>query len=104
MKKVKSTKTIVNAEVQEVYDHYVAVDWSKRNMAIARLSQHMKEPKVMDVQSNLGELKMYLRNLEGRKIVTVEETTTAQWLYTELHAYADRILICDPYRNRLLSG
>jgi len=33
----------------------------------------------------------------------LEETTTAQWLYTELREVVDRIIICDPCRNRLLS-
>ena len=33
----------------------------------------------------------------------VEETTTSQWLYTELRDYVDRMVICDPYRNKLLN-
>ena len=35
--------------------------------------------------------------------MTIEETTTSQWLYTELKEYVDRILICDPNRNKLLN-
>ena len=35
--------------------------------------------------------------------MTIEETTTSQWLYTELKEYVDKILICDPCRNSLLS-
>ncbi len=49
----------------EVYDHYIAVDWSMKNMAIARLTPTMKEPKVIDVDADLGELKLYLKNLTG---------------------------------------
>jgi len=41
--------------------------------------------------------------LSGTKIVTIEETTTTQWLYAELVEYVDKIVICDPLRNRLLS-
>ena len=85
------------------YDHYIAIDWSMKNMAIARLTPTMKEPKVIDVDADLGELKLYLKNLTGKKILTVEECNTAQWLYTELRDYVDRIIICDPYRNKLLS-
>jgi transposase len=33
----------------------------------------------------------------------IEETATSQWLYTELKDYVDRLLICDPYRNKLLN-
>jgi transposase len=85
------------------YDHYIALDWSEKNMAIARMGKKDTEPKVIDVPSNLKELKLYLSKMQGKKILTIEETTTSQWLYVELHDYVDRIFICDPYRNRLLT-
>lgn len=87
----------------ESYDHYIALDWSEKNMAIARMGKKDTEPKVMEVPSDLKELKLYLSNLKGKKILTIEETTTSHWLYVDLHDYVDKILICDPYRNRLLS-
>jgi hypothetical protein len=87
----------------EGYDHYIALDWSEKNMAIARLGKKDTEPKIIDVPSDLKELKMYLSNLKGKKILTIEETTTSQWLYVELYDYVEKIFICDPYRNRLLS-
>lgn len=89
--------------MEKRYDHYVAVDWSERNMAIARMSPKMPKVKVIDVPADLSELKQYLRGLTGRTILTIEETTTAQWLYTELICEVDRLVVCDPYRNRLLS-
>ena len=36
-------------------------------------------------------------------ILTIEESTTAQWLYSELRDKVDELIICDPYRNHLLS-
>jgi transposase len=87
----------------DCYDHYIALDWSERNMAIARLGKKDTEPKIIDIPSDLKELKLYLGNLKVKKILTIEETTTSQWLYVELYEYADKIFICDPYRNRLLS-
>jgi transposase len=87
----------------EGYDHYIALDWSERNMAIARLGKKDTEPKIIDVPSDLKGLKFYLSNLKGKKILTIEETTTSQWLYVELYDYVEKIFICDPYRNRLLS-
>jgi len=89
--------------MNQVYDHYVAVDWSERNMAIARMTRKAPGVKVIDVPSDVGELKLYLRNLAGSKILVIEETTTAQWLYTELIGEVNRLVVCDPYRNRLLS-
>lgn len=35
--------------------------------------------------------------------MTIEETTPSHWLYTELKPCVDSIVVCDPYRNRLLS-
>ena len=97
---------IINNEYlreNESYDYYIALDWSQSNMAIARMTKCTKEPTVIDVPSSVEELKIYLKNLQGRKILTIEETSTTHWLYVELKEYVERILICDPYRNRLLS-
>ena len=85
------------------YDHYVAVDWSMRNMAIARMTAKAPGVKTMDVPSDVSSLKQYLRTLSGSIILTIEETTTAQWLYTELIGEVSRLIVCDPHRNRLLS-
>lgn len=86
-----------------MYDHYIAIDWAQRNMAIARMTAKSAQVHCIDVASNLEELKVYLTSLRGKKILTFEETTTAQWLYIELKEYVDKVLVCDPYRNRLLS-
>ena len=85
------------------FDHYIAVDWAQTNMAIARMPAKLDKVDTRDVPSDIGELKIYLRNLKGKKILTIEESTTAQWLYTELKDEVDELLVCDPRRNRLLS-
>lgn len=85
------------------YDHYIAVDWSIRNMAIARMTGKSNKITVVDVPSDVSELRLYLKNLRGRKAMALEETTTSQWLYTELKGEVDRLVICDPVRNHLLS-
>ena len=85
------------------YDYYIAVDWSQNNMAIATLNQKSKQLHTLDLRSNLHDLKDYLGNLKGSKIITIEECPAAQWLYVELTENVDKVLICDPYRNRLLS-
>jgi len=86
-----------------IYDHYIAIDWSAINMAIARMTKKANKITVIDVPSDVTEMKVYLKSLKGSKILAFEETTTSQWLYTELKDYADKIFICDPHRNRLLS-
>lgn len=86
-----------------MYDHYIALDWAQKNMAIARMTKKSDIVKAMDVPSDLGNLKDYLKSLKGTKILAFEETTTAQWLYTELNPLVDELCVCDPYRNKLLS-
>jgi len=86
-----------------MYDHYIAVDWAQKNMAIARMTKKSDLIKSTDIPSDLGNLKDYLKSLKGVKLMTLEETTTAQWLYTELRPLVDDLIICDPYRNKLLS-
>lgn len=86
-----------------MYDHYIALDWAQKNMAIARMTKKSEVIKSTDVPSNLGNLKDYLKSLKGSKVMTLEETTTAQWLYAELKPHVSELLICDPYRNKLLS-
>jgi transposase len=86
-----------------IYDHYIAIDWSAINMAIARMTKKSNKITAVDVPSDIKELQFYLKNLKGTKILSIEETTTSQWLYTELKEYVDEVLICDPYRNSLLS-
>lgn len=90
-------------EMLEQYNHYVAVDWSQKMMAIARLTPTRKDPMIFQRPTDLKELQQYLSLLEGTKVLVIEETTCAHWLYLELRDYVDRIIICDPFHNRLLS-
>lgn len=96
-------KVQTNNRKTQLYDYYIALDWSEKTMAIARMRSQSANPKVMETKSNLKELQKYLTNLKGRKILTIEETTTTHWLYVELKESVDKILVCDPYRNKLLS-
>lgn len=88
---------------EESFDHFLALDWSMKVMAVAHLTKRSKAPQVFERRSDLKEMKTYLASLKGRKVLAIEETTTAQWLYLELVDHVDRIVICDPFRNRLLS-
>jgi transposase len=84
------------------YDHYIGVDWSQRNMSIARLTRKKEQLYVIDIPSCVKDLQTYCAQLKGTKILTIEESDTSQWLYTELKPFVDRLIVCDPYRNHLL--
>ena len=91
-----------NISIEE-YDNYIAIDWSKTNMAIARLGRNGTQARIFERPADIKEIKVYLRSIPGKTILTLEETTVAHWLYLELYEVVDRIVICDPYRNKLLS-
>lgn len=86
-----------------MFDHYIALDWAQSNMAIGRMTKESSKVNVINGPASLDELRLYLSRIRGSKVLTFEETTTSQWLYVELKDYVDEILVCDPYRNHLLS-
>ena len=86
----------------EIYKHYIALDWSKINFAIASIRDSGIRYKVEEHPADVKILKNCLKQYPGKKILTIEETTTAHWLYVELKDYVDKILICEPYHNSLL--
>jgi transposase len=72
-------------------------------MAIGHMRRRDKAPRVFEQGSSLAVLKEFLGGLHGTIVLTFEETTTAQWLYVELRDEVTRIIVCNPYTNRLLS-
>ena len=86
-----------------MYEHYIALDWAKSNMALAKITGNSDKVSIYEGCSSVSDIKLYLSKLKGRKIFTVEETSTSQWLYSELRSYVTRLIVCDPHRNRLLS-
>jgi hypothetical protein len=40
------------------YDHYIAIDWSIDNMAIARMTKKSNKITIMDVPSDISEVNM----------------------------------------------
>ncbi len=86
------------------FDHYIALDWAQNNMALAHATKHSSEIKTIDVASDVKSLRAYIENLKGKKILTFEEASPAQWLYTELINSVDKIIVCEPYTNHLLKS
>lgn len=102
-RKIQHPEAKDKAQMQDSYDHYIAIDWSMKVMAIGRMTPTRREPLVIERPADVKELRLYLSHLQGSKVVTIEETTSAHWLYLQLCGHVDRMIVCDPYRNRLLS-
>ena len=86
-----------------MFDHYIAVDWAQSVMAIARLTRTGKRAEVFEMPADIRELKFYLNTKKGPIKLIFEESTCAQWMYTELRDEVDEIIVCDPKRNRYLT-
>jgi transposase len=99
------TKTTKNNPMisSKYYDHYMALDWSLANVSLARMRPASTRPRVIELEPEIKVVKAYVSNCYGSKILCIEETTGSHWLYVELKDYFDKIFVCDPYRNRLLS-
>jgi len=85
-----------------IYRHYIALDWSKQVVAMATMRDSGSKVEVQMLQPETRIIKEQINKYSGSKILTIEETTTSHWLYVELKDSVDKILICDPYRNSLL--
>ena len=101
--KKRERKNKLNVFTQlEGYDHYLGLDWSQEGYSLARLTTKSKKPKYYQGSGKVEGLQEQLSKLRGKKILTIEETTTTHWLYVELKDYVDKIVVCDPYRNTLM--
>jgi hypothetical protein len=65
-------------------------------MAIALWEKGMVEPVVIDRKADITNLRNHLKRLHGTKALTFEESTSSQWLYTELRDLVDELIVCDP--------
>jgi transposase len=98
--KIKGTTNIVSNN----FDHFVAIDWSMKTAVLARLPKQSNHAELREGPGSVEWVKEYLMKLRGRIILTIEESTSTQWLYAELIEYVDELLVCDPYRNHLLGS
>lgn len=92
----------VKPSMAEVYDYYVGVDWSERTMALAIMAADAAVPRTWEGDSDVTHLQAMVHVLQGRVILTLEESTAAHWLYGKLLPYVERLVVCNPSYNRLL--
>lgn len=82
-RKIQCREAKDKAHMQDSYDHYIAIDWSMQVMAIGRTTPTRREPLVIERPADVTELRLYLSHLQGSKVLTIEETTNAHWLYLQ---------------------
>ena len=81
----------------ETYNHYIALDWSQEIVAAASMSNAGTKVNICTIHPDIRLIKDYLGKHRGKKILTLEETTTSHWLYVELLDSVDKILVSCQY-------
>ncbi len=103
MNLIKERRPKMESNKNLIYKHYISLDWSMQLVCLARMRADSNEPITKFFPADVKKIKEYLKELKGKKILTIEETTGSHWLYVELLESVDKILICDPFRNSLLN-
>jgi transposase len=85
------------------FEHYIGLDWAQSNMAVAVLTVGSTKPRVLEGRPDIEKLKRFIKSFEGTKRLVIEETTSTQWLFGALVGSVDELVVCDPYKNKLMT-
>ena len=80
---------------------YIGADVDSKMTELA--VENGREIRRYRVPTTIAALREVLDAMGGRKRMTFEEGTMAQWLYRNLKDCVDELVVCDPRRNRLIT-
>jgi hypothetical protein len=83
--------------------HYVAFDTHCAWTEVAVVTASGRQTKRLRCETKIPQLVEVLEAVARPRYLTFEEGTLADWLYRNLVAYVDRLLVCEPRRNRLIA-
>lgn len=83
--------------------YYIGADVHATTTELA-FEQNQRIVKRLHVPTTIPALREALASLEGRKILAIEEGPMADWLWRNLKDDVEQMVVCDPRRNRLVSG
>jgi transposase len=81
---------------------YIGMDVHQATIVIVVLNQAGKSVMQTIIETKGSTIVQFLRGLQGSLYVTFEEGTYAAWLYDLLTPYVDKLVVCDPRKNKLL--
>lgn len=82
---------------------YIGLDAHISSCSFHVLDGHGKSLDWREMPTNGAMLIKYLKEIEGEKTLCFEETGLSRWLYGLLHREVDKLIVCDPVKNRYLS-
>ena len=65
-----------------------------------------RKGKIVDrrrIPTSIREIRQYLATVSGQQALTFEEGPMAHWMWRNLKDHVDRIVVCDPRRNKLIT-
>jgi len=82
--------------------YYIGADVHSNNTELA-IEKNGRIVKRYSVPTRISAISAVLEDLGGRKELALEEGPMAGWLYRNLSDKVDRMVICDPRRNKLIA-
>ncbi len=82
--------------------YYIGTDVHDNNTDLA-IEKNGKIVKYCSVATTIPAISAVLEQLQGRKHMAIEEGPMAGWLYRNLSDKVDKLIICDPRRNKLIA-
>ena len=81
--------------------YYIGADVHKQSTTIA-VRQNKKIITMTTIPTQIDPMIEFLEQFRGRKYLAIEESSLAAWLHCHLHDKVDKLIFCDPRRNRLI--
>ena len=83
---------------------YIGMDVHKEAISVAVLNASGKLVMESILETKAGTILQFIRGLRGNVMVTLEEGTSAAWLYDLLKPHVTKATVCDPRKNALLKS
>lgn len=85
------------------HDHFIALDTHCGFSELAAVTQQGKLVRRDRCATNIPELREAIEQVRRPRFLTFEEGPLADWLTRNLSCCVDRLLVCEPRRNRLIA-
>jgi len=81
---------------------YVALDLHIASIWIVVMSAAGKVLMELGIATSAAEIRKFFAGLRGRLTVTFEESTLSQWAYEVIEPMVEKVVVCNPRRNKYL--
>lgn len=83
--------------------HYIGLDVHSKHFSIAVTDRQGNVLFEGQNQTSERNLRQAVASISGAKVVALEETTVAAWVYRVLRPHAQRVIVTDPRHNHMIA-